>query len=84
MGSHGKNWSGLPFPPSVDHILSEIFSMTWVSWVAMHGMASLSYRSPFAKTSLWSMKGLEVLVAYVVKYLCTNAGATGNADSIPG
>ena len=32
-------WSGLPFPSPVDHILSELFSMTHPSWVALHGMA---------------------------------------------
>ena len=32
-------WSGLPFPPSVDHVLSELSTMTYLSWVALHGMA---------------------------------------------
>ena len=32
-------WSGLPFPPSVDHVLSELFIMTPPSWVALHSMA---------------------------------------------
>ena len=32
-------WSGLPFPPLVDHILSELFTMTCLSWVTLHGMA---------------------------------------------
>ena len=31
--------SGLPFPPRVGHILSELFTMTHLSWVALHGMA---------------------------------------------
>ena len=35
-------WSGLPFPPLVDHILSELSTMTHLSWVALHGM-SLSF-----------------------------------------
>ena len=30
---------GLPFPSPVDHILSELFTMTHLSWVALHGMA---------------------------------------------
>ena len=30
---------GLPFPPPVDHDLSELFTMTCPSWVALHGMA---------------------------------------------
>ena len=32
-------WSGLPFPPPVDHVLSELSTMTCWSWVALHGMA---------------------------------------------
>ena len=38
-GSHSKNWSGLPFPSPVDHILSKLLTMTCPSWVALHGMA---------------------------------------------
>ena len=29
-------WSGLPFPSPVDHILSELFTMTCLSWVASY------------------------------------------------
>ena len=32
-------WSGLPFPSPVDHILSDLSSVTCPSWVAPHGMA---------------------------------------------
>ena len=32
-------WSGSPFPPPVDHVLSELFTMICLSWVALHGMA---------------------------------------------
>ena len=32
-------WSGLPFCSAVDHILSELFTMTHPSWVALHSMA---------------------------------------------
>ena len=32
-------WSVLPFPSPVDHILSELSTMTNLSWVALHGMA---------------------------------------------
>ena len=32
-------WSGLPFPSPVDHILSEVSTMTSLAWVALHGMA---------------------------------------------
>ena len=30
--------SGLPFPSSVDHVLSELSTMTCASWVALHSM----------------------------------------------
>ena len=32
-------WSGLLFPPPVDHVLSEFFTMTYLSWVALPLMA---------------------------------------------
>ena len=32
-------WSGLPFPSPVDHILSDLSTMTRLTWVAPHGMA---------------------------------------------
>ena len=32
-------WSGLPFPSPGDHVLSELFAMTHLSWVALHDMA---------------------------------------------
>ena len=31
--------SGLPFPSPVDHVLSELSTMTHPSWVALHDMA---------------------------------------------
>ena len=37
--SRQEYWSGLPFPSPVDHVLSELSSMTCLSWVALHGMA---------------------------------------------
>ena len=36
--SRQEYWSGLPFPSPVDHILSELYIMTHLSWVALHGM----------------------------------------------
>ena len=32
-------WSNLLFSPPVDHILSEVLTMTHLFWVALHGMA---------------------------------------------
>ena len=37
--SRQEYWSGLPFSSPVDHILSELSTMTHPSWVALHGMA---------------------------------------------
>ena len=37
--SRQEYWSGLPFPSPVDHVLSELSTMTHPSWVSLHGMA---------------------------------------------
>ena len=37
--SRQEYWSGFPFPSPVDHVLSELFTMTCPCWVALHGMA---------------------------------------------
>ena len=37
--SRQEYWSGLPFPSPVDRILSELSTMTRLSWVALHSMA---------------------------------------------
>ena len=36
--SRQEHWSGLPFPPPVDHILSELSTMTHLSWMTLHSM----------------------------------------------
>ena len=37
--SQQVSWGGLPFPPPVDHVLSELSAMTHPSWVAPHSTA---------------------------------------------
>ena len=37
--SQQEYWNGLPFPPPMDHVLPELFTMTCPSWVALHSMA---------------------------------------------
>ena len=32
-------WTGLPFPPPLGHIVSELFAMTCPFWVTLHNMA---------------------------------------------
>ena len=36
--SRKEYWIGLPFPPPVDHVLSELFTMTYQSLVTLHSM----------------------------------------------
>ena len=37
--SRQEQLSGLPFPSPVDYVLSELSTMTHLSWMALHGMA---------------------------------------------
>ena len=37
--SRQEYWSGLPFPSPMDHVLSELSTMTHLSWMALHSMA---------------------------------------------
>ena len=37
--SRQEYWSGFPFPSPVDHVLSELSTMTHLSWVALHRIA---------------------------------------------
>ena len=57
-----------PFPPPVDHILSELFTMTHPSWVALHIMVHsfMSYASPFTMTRLWSWRNLFLRITLKV------------------
>ena len=37
--SREECWSGLSFPPPVNHVLAELSTMTCPSWMTLHGMA---------------------------------------------
>ena len=55
--SRQEYWSGLPFPSPVDHLLSELSTMTHPSWVALQSMAhfqSIQYWFPLRLTGVWS------------------------------
>ena len=58
----GFSWQGyqssFPFPPPVDHVLSELSIMTNPSWVILHGMAHsfIELCKPLCHDKLWSMK----------------------------
>ena len=85
--SREEYWSGLPFPSPVDHILSELSTMTRPSWVTLHGMAHsfteldkavVHVISLFSFLSLWLSFFLELClhsspVAYVAP---TNLGSS--------
>ena len=62
--SRRERWRGLPFPSPVDHILSELFIMTHLSWVALHGMAHSFIKShkaviQFFGHLMWRADSLE-------------------------
>ena len=65
--SRQEYWSGLPFPSPVDHILSEIPTMTCPSWVALHGMAH-------------SFIGLDKVMVHVMRLV---AAAAKSLQSCP-
>ena len=58
--SRQEYWSGLPFPSPVDHVLSDLSTMTRLSWVALHSMA-------------YSFTDLDKAVVHVIRsidFLC--------------
>ena len=61
--SSNEYWSGLPFPSPVDHILSELSTMTHLSWVTLHAMAH-SFIELDKAVSMW----LDWLVFYACDF----------------
>ena len=47
------HWGGLPFPPPVDHVWSELSTVTHPSWVALHSMAHSFTSTPLPQQVLW-------------------------------
>ena len=66
--SRQEYWNELPFPSLVDHILSELFTMTCaLGWPCMDWlMASPSYTGPFAMTRQWSVKGNIIILHFLL------------------
>ena len=58
--SRQEYWSGLPFPSPVDHILSELSTMTHPSLVVLHGMAHSFIELDKAETTDWFQIGKGV------------------------
>ena len=67
--SQGKNtsWasqgSGLPFLSLVDHVLSELSTMTRPSWVALHGMAHSFIEIDKAVIQVFSLVSFLIMVS---------------------
>ena len=61
--SRQEHWSGFPFPLPVDYLLSELSTMTHLSWVALHGMAhsSTELRKPLPHNKVMIHEGVTLL-----------------------
>ena len=78
--SRQEYWSGLAFPSPVDHILSDLSTMTHLSWVAPHGVAWFHWVrqgcGPCDQIDWFSVIMISVclpsdaLWQYLVYYLC--------------
>ena len=53
--SRQECWSGLPFPSPVNHILSELSTMTHPPWVALHDMTHSFLWVGQGCVSMWSV-----------------------------
>ena len=54
-------WSGLSFTSPVDHVLSELSTMTHPSWVALHNMAPSFFE-------------LDKAVVHVIRFIFCDCG----------
>ena len=61
--SQQEHWSGFPFPLPVDYVLTELSTMTHLSWVALHGMAhsSIELRKPLHHNKAMIHEGVTLL-----------------------
>ena len=68
--SSQEYWSGLSFPPPVDHIFSGLFTMTCLSWVALHSTVHnfIELHKPLQHNKAMIQEGVSSL--YVVKNQC--------------
>ena len=86
--SQQEYWSGLPFPPPADHVLSELSTMTRPSWVALLGMAHsfielrkpLCYEKAVIDELGWH-SGMSRNSCAEVKFLTSSCMAWGRGDS---
>ena len=67
--SRQEYWSSLPFPSPVDHILSELSTMTHPSWVALHSMAHSFTGLDKAVVHVISIISFSVIVVFILSAL---------------
>ena len=67
-----KYWSGLPFPPSVGHVLSELFTLTYLFWVAVIciGHSFIELQKPLRHNKAMIHKGREGGSNYTILIIC--------------
>ena len=55
--SRKEYWSRLPFPSLLDHILSELFTITCLSWMALYDMVHsfIELHEPLHHDKLWKI-----------------------------
>ena len=69
--SRQEYWNGLPFPSPVEHVLSELFTITHPSWVALHGMAHSFIKLDKVVIHVISLVSFLWYVGYMVVILIT-------------
>ena len=57
--SRQKYGSGLPFPPSMDHVSSELSAMTRPSWVALQSRASVIHEGDIYHDQVGFTSGIQ-------------------------
>ena len=67
--SRQECWSGLRFPSPLDHILSELFTMTCPTWVAQHCMAHSFNQLDKAVIHVISLVSLLYDLSYDLRYI---------------
>ena len=76
--SRQDDWSGLPFPSPVDHILSELFTMICTPagdtkaqfWLSLWGLGPGAHKVCLNPSSLWQVKGLllNLILSLLLSY----------------
>ena len=62
-------WSGLPFPSPVDHVLSDLCTMTRPSWVALYDMDEYNVDEFVSSRShwYWNLSSLKIKITFMKK-----------------